>query len=207
MDVPGLYDKLYVNSVRSQLYNYCNIILVINHIRKACIVSIRPELLESVRDILKPYNIIIKEYIKPGVYILSWISGAYDRIIEKIRKLSRKNKNFNVTTGQILGYLTPINIKSSNEPGKRCFLSVDILVPKSTNNAPTDNIYNIALMPQRVLNINDDDIMEYYTPAYNFFRGNMNSFSEFIITDVQIVITKHTMSGGRRKTRKSRVLY
>ena len=212
IDIPELYEKLYVHSIRSQLYNYCNILLVIHQIRKACIVTIKPEMFESVREILKNYRVIIKEYIKPGVYIISWISEVYDPIIGKILKLNKKNNDFNIKTGEILQYLTPINIKHVNGGDKHCLLLVDIYLLKSTLtndkspppiNLKEDRTFTISLMPQRVLNKTDDEIKEYYTPAFNFFKNNMNNFEKFIITNVEIIIKKPT-NGGKRKTRKSK---
>lgn len=193
VDAPELF-SLFLESSRTKneaIRNYLNSLLVINHLRKSGIIAINKDVFEDIRIILANYQVLIKYYNSTRAYMITWIKNSYDPIIPKFRDLSSSDPNFHLKTGELLGYMTPINIIKNNPT-----LSSDI----SLTAIFEGDMYKIQLVPQKIVGKTVEEIRDYYKPMIDFLKTI--HIHNLVLDDIEFNLKEMSGGSSKRFTRK-----
>jgi len=194
-----LFEVLENPSQMRQITNFIEMYLVIKGVRPACLISLKPEQVERVRELLLPLNVQMIRYVGTQNFLIVNNTKVYN-YREKIRFL-RNSKELNPevhrVTGEVLGYMTPFNIRSPPVGEKK---DVDLKVYVDWDGKE----YEIQIAPQRVVDKSNEDIQIYFGKLSNAIsRLNEIGLPFYVLyTDIKIEPTR--VGGGKRKTRRKR---
>lgn len=153
-----IFNILHTYTRYRQITNFIEIYCVITGVRQACLLSLQEEQVVALRNLLRTHGVYIVPY-RGGVNYLI-VNGSYKKIenIKFLRNSTELTSEVHKVTGEVLGYLTPFNIKSKQNVSseKNAELIVNVYMESNSKE------YNIQIAPQKVIDKRNDNIQIYF---------------------------------------------
>lgn len=201
-----LYSALVANGDRSIEYVMINTFLTLEGARPACIVRLSDESYAVFKQVFDEKSIGIVLYndlsyinssIKHKNYLIISPFTHYSLIGNTLPIIRRgvSDKNYHIATGKLLGYMKPMNIKSARG-GRGAQINVEL-----------DGEKLEGIIPQRVGDATDEEILEYYKKPLGLLEDaykNPSKYDYFPLKFLSppVLVIKRLSSGGKRRTIK-----
>lgn len=172
---------------RIQLQSYLEFFFVLHNVRPAAIVFIADKYLKELREMVHRLDIFIIPYNKnPEMHYGSYVivkskTHILSNLARKAIDISRMTmEEKHLVTGELLGYMTPLNIASNrSEDDFAAELEVSLIY--------NGDSYNIQTIPQVVRGKTPEMIEAYYAPMIECLKL-LNQFSLIHFEDALIKI-------------------
>ena len=201
-----LHSALVVNGDKSIEYIMINTFLTLEGARPACIVRLTDESYAVFKEVfdekhlgIAPYNDLskINGSIKYKNYLIFSPFTHYSLIgdLLKIIRRGASDKNYHIATGKLLGYMKPMNILSARG-GRGASINVELNGEKIQ-----------GIMPQRVADATDEEILEYYKNPLGLLEDAYKNPSKYDYFPLKFtappeLVIRTLSSGGKRRTIK-----
>jgi hypothetical protein len=190
-----IFSILHTHNRSRQITNFIEIYCVMSGVRPACLLSLEEEQVKALRVHLRIYGVYIVPY-RGGVNYLI-VNGNYSKIenIKFLRNSTELTSEVHRITGEVLGYITPFNIKSSVQDGekKNAELQVNVFMEHNSKE------YSIQIAPQKVIDTRNEDIQIYYGRISNQIMKLNELYLPFSILSTK---TNIWMTRGGSRERK-----
>jgi hypothetical protein len=196
---PMQYDRLFAlltnpDSAFDSIRNFLEVVLVVHGVRPAAIVTIAPEARGEVAKLLERQKIGVRILKSNNCVIINLERVPYG--VEGRVAYIRAHPDDHVAIGELLGYMTPVDVRSNHTCDTRAELSVEVIYDGT--------IRSIQLCPQVVCGRREDEIQQYYAPMASIMARFNRVFDGFTIGDVRAVIEPFSrVGGGGGRSRRS----
>jgi hypothetical protein len=191
-----LFSILYEAAESNKEYILVNIFLTLEGARPSCLIVLKKESFEKIKEIFDDYGIDMFNYrlnsylvINPKTPV-SLISSSLNYI-----KLGKMNENYHSATGKLLGYMKPMDILKARG-GKKASITTHI----------DDNIL-AGLVPQRIGDASEEETLAYYKPVLRLLNNAFENPSEYSYFPYKFTgppkVVIEAATGGRRKCRRT----
>jgi hypothetical protein len=192
-----ILDLLESTKVDSQVSHFLEVYLVLHDARPGAIISVLDDNAVKLLPLLLPYKVYLFRY-SPNVYFVvkRKILTAGDRAT--FAKIAADPLGDHPLIGELLGYMTPMNIFAVRDTG----LSARIMVRGITHNGDS---FNSQVAPQVVMGKTEEMVRSHFAPLEAVLSALNTETSVVLIHDVSALIEpSQPLLKSLRKTRRRR---